>query len=48
MATEWARTAEDVLTRRTKEYLHMTEDEQQAFADWFDATFANPLRSVAQ
>ena len=46
--TEWAQTAEDVLTRRTKEYLHMSEEEQQAFADWFDVTMANPVQSVAQ
>ncbi|MDJ0684615.1 MAG: glycerol-3-phosphate dehydrogenase [Alphaproteobacteria bacterium] len=32
---EWAQTPEDVLYRRTKEYLHMTEAEQAAFADWF-------------
>ena len=32
--TEWARTAEDVLTRRTKHHLHMTPVEQDAFADW--------------
>lgn len=37
MATEWAETAEDILHRRTKEYLHMTPDEQEAFATWFAA-----------
>lgn len=37
---EWAMTAEDILYRRTKEYLHMTDDEMQAFADWFDGTLA--------
>ena len=38
--TEWAQTAEDVLFRRTKEYLHMTRDEQTAFAEWFDCKSA--------
>lgn len=38
--TEWAQTAEDVLFRRTKEYLHMTGDQQSAFAEWFDGTSA--------
>ncbi|MGL4311785.1 MAG: glycerol-3-phosphate dehydrogenase [Paracoccaceae bacterium] len=32
---EWAMTAEDVLWRRTKHRLHLTEAEQKAFADWF-------------
>ncbi len=43
---EWAQTPEDVLFRRTKEYLHMTADEQAAFAEWFDGTSAStrPLR----
>jgi len=30
--TEWAQTAEDILTRRTKHYLHMTESELAVFA----------------
>lgn len=30
--TEWAETAQDILTRRTKHYLHMTDAEQAAFA----------------
>jgi len=34
---EWARTAEDVLTRRTKHALHLSHTEQAAFADWFVA-----------
>lgn len=37
MTTEWAETAEDILYRRTKEYLHMTPAEQEAFAIWFAA-----------
>ena len=32
---EWAKTADDVLWRRTKCGLHMTPAERQAFADWF-------------
>jgi D-erythritol 1-phosphate dehydrogenase len=32
---EWAKTADDVLWRRTKCGLHMTPGERQAFADWF-------------
>jgi glycerol-3-phosphate dehydrogenase len=31
---EWARTAEDVLERRTKHYLHLTAAERDAFAAW--------------
>jgi len=33
---EWAETAEDVLTRRTKHGLHMTEEQKMAVSDWFD------------
>ncbi|TNC63477.1 glycerol-3-phosphate dehydrogenase [Rubellimicrobium roseum] len=35
VATEWAQTAEDILQRRTKHYLHLTPAEQADFADWF-------------
>ncbi len=31
---EWARTVDDILTRRTKEYLRLTDAEQHAFAAW--------------
>ncbi len=34
--TEWARTAEDVLTRRTAHHLKMSLDEQARFAAWFE------------
>jgi len=34
---EWARTAEDVLWRRTKHRLHLSDAEQAAFTVWFDA-----------
>ena len=33
---EWARSADDVLTRRTKLYLHLTPAERQAFRQWFE------------
>jgi glycerol-3-phosphate dehydrogenase len=32
---EWAQTAEDVLERRTKHYLHMSEAERVEFESWF-------------
>ncbi|KGT91442.1 glycerol-3-phosphate dehydrogenase [Enterobacter cancerogenus] len=46
---EWAQQAEDVLWRRTKHKLHLTEVQQQAFSQWFDATYAAavPLRKEA-
>jgi glycerol-3-phosphate dehydrogenase len=40
VAREWAQTAEDVLWRRTKHRLHLTEAERQAFADWFASDLA--------
>ncbi len=41
---EWARTAEDVLWRRTKCGLHMTEGEKQRFGRWMsDAVGAGPM-----
>lgn len=33
---EWAKQAEDILWRRTKCGLHMSEQERKAFTDWFD------------
>lgn len=36
VANEWAKTAEDILYRRTKHYLHLTEAERTAFIAWFD------------
>ncbi|MCC5967538.1 MAG: glycerol-3-phosphate dehydrogenase [Natronohydrobacter sp.] len=36
MNHEWAQTAEDILWRRTKHRLHLTDDEQAAFAEWFE------------
>ncbi|EAU41026.1 FAD-dependent glycerol-3-phosphate dehydrogenase:FAD dependent oxidoreductase [Fulvimarina pelagi HTCC2506] len=35
---EWAMRPEDVLWRRTKQRLHLTKDEQEAFAGWFEDT----------
>lgn len=36
MANEWAQTAEDILWRRTKHRLHLTEEEQASFTKWFE------------
>jgi glycerol-3-phosphate dehydrogenase len=36
MAHEWAATAEDMLTRRTKHGLHMNEAQHAAFEAWLD------------
>lgn len=36
VAHEWAQTAEDILWRRTKHRLHLTETEQAAFTKWFE------------
>ena len=35
-AYEWAQTPQDVLTRRTKQYLHMSDAQMAAFAEWFN------------
>jgi glycerol-3-phosphate dehydrogenase len=37
VAKEWARTPEDILLRRTKHYLHLSEAERAAFTEWFEA-----------
>jgi len=37
VAKEWARTPDDILLRRTKHHLHLTEAERHAFARWFEA-----------
>ena len=34
--TEFAQTADDVLKRRSKLYLHLTPEEQARVADWFE------------
>ena len=38
VAKEWAKTAQDILYRRTKHYLHLTEAERAAVTEWFDNT----------
>ena len=40
VANEWALTAEDVLTRRTKHGLNLSEAEAAAFTTWFGAEMA--------
>ncbi len=44
---EWARHADDVLIRRTKQALHMTPEERQAFTDWFDGVPARTSEGAA-
>ena len=39
---EWARTAEDVLWRRSKLGLHLPPDAARAVADWFAARTRTP------
>ena len=34
---EWAKDAEDILERRTKHGLHLTDAQRSAFATWFGA-----------
>ena len=38
MAHEWAQTADDLLFRRTKHGVHMSEVERNAFANWMART----------
>jgi glycerol-3-phosphate dehydrogenase len=40
MKQEWAETAQDILTRRTKHALHMNAEEKAAFGAWFDGQMA--------
>jgi glycerol-3-phosphate dehydrogenase len=47
MHNEWAREAEDVLWRRTKEGLHMTAAERSGFASWLSLQVPNNLLSRA-
>ncbi len=37
VAKEWAQTPDDVLLRRTKHYLHLSDAERAGFARWFEA-----------
>jgi len=45
---EFARSAEDILFRRSKLYLHMTAEEQAAFTDWFNASHADAGLTAGQ
>ncbi|MEM6267095.1 MAG: glycerol-3-phosphate dehydrogenase C-terminal domain-containing protein, partial [Pseudomonadota bacterium] len=45
--TEFARSAEDVLKRRSKLYLHLCEDEQARVHDWFEREFAPAVGAVS-
>ncbi|MDP5306062.1 glycerol-3-phosphate dehydrogenase [Paracoccus spongiarum] len=36
VAREWAQRPQDILWRRTKHYLHLSDAERQAFTDWFN------------
>ncbi|TCR82381.1 glycerol-3-phosphate dehydrogenase [Rhizobium sp. BK376] len=38
VAREWAQTPDDILYRRTKHYLHLTEAEREQFRQWFSST----------
>ena len=40
MEEEWARTADDILERRTKHGLHMSADQRAAFEGWFSGVTA--------
>lgn len=44
---EWAQSAEDILWRRTKHRLHLSETQQQAFETWFASEFTAPLPAKA-
>ena len=37
ISNEWAQQADDILYRRTKHYLHLTEAERAAFREWFSS-----------
>lgn len=42
IAHEWAETASDILTRRTKHGLHMNAEQTAAFGAWFEGITRNP------
>ena len=44
IANEWAQTAQDILTRRTKHGLHLTPEQAAAFEHWLETTHAHPAR----
>ncbi|MFP8964975.1 glycerol-3-phosphate dehydrogenase [Pokkaliibacter sp. CJK22405] len=43
---EWVQQAEDVLVRRTKHGLHMTDEQKTTFTTWFDQTFVASSATV--
>lgn len=43
---EWARTAEDVLWRRSKLGLHLTDSQRQSVADWMATRYSEPARAA--
>jgi glycerol-3-phosphate dehydrogenase len=42
---EWAETAEDILERRTKHYLHLTPEERRGFQAWCATSAGEPARA---
>lgn len=44
---EWAREPDDILWRRTKCGLHMSQDERAAFAQWFGQAYATIAKATA-
>ncbi len=44
---EWARSADDVLWRRTKLGLHLRPDQQAQVAQWWAARFGKPASDPA-
>lgn len=47
VANEWAQQAQDVLLRRTKHGLHLSQQQQQQFTAWFEGEFASAAAPVA-
>jgi len=46
VASEWAKTAEDILIRRTKHGLHMSPEQISEFTQWFEGRFNSLCNSV--
>jgi glycerol-3-phosphate dehydrogenase len=44
VANEWAMDAEDILERRTKHGLHLTDNERADFAAWFEMATPQAVR----
>ena len=47
VAKEWAQTPDDILLRRTKHYLRLTEAETSAFSAWFERTLPRACANAA-